>query len=151
MRLAVLAADSSAATATLADLLTVQLAQTPGVETVERAEIERVQGEADRRGLVEASTECNLGVSSCCRTGLRATEAGGDRILIRLVETRGGFVAGFSTWRQAAIAGGCHRGRARHLPKRGSTCRGRLPSVCCASLALLPSDARIPWARFRRS
>ena len=42
VRLAVLAADSSAGTAALADLLTVQLAQTPGVETVERAELDRV-------------------------------------------------------------------------------------------------------------
>lgn len=41
-RLAVLAADGAAETATLADLLTVRLTETPGVETVERAELDRV-------------------------------------------------------------------------------------------------------------
>ena len=45
VRLAVLATESAAGTAMLADLLTVSFGQTPGVETVERAELDRVLGE----------------------------------------------------------------------------------------------------------
>jgi len=155
VRLAVLAADSSAATATLADLLTVQLAQTPGVETVERAEIERVQEEQKltAEGLVEASTRVQLGrILRAAGLVFVQREAGGDRILIRLVETRGGFVACFSTWpakpQSQAVAIAAALGGM--LPKLGlDLSRQTAVSLLRFSTALLPSDAPHPLeARF---
>ena len=63
VRLAVLAEDVAPESHVLADLLTVKLARCPGVETVERAEIERVLDEQklNAEGLVEADSRIRLG------------------------------------------------------------------------------------------
>lgn len=99
VRLAVLAADGSDATRSLADLLTVHLAQTPGIETIERAEIERVLAEQKLtvEGLVETSARVRLGAVLRAKGLLFLNRKNGDDAVfhVRLVETTHGFVAGF--------------------------------------------------------
>lgn len=99
VRLAVLAEDVSPESRALADLLTVELAAVPNVETVERAEIERVLDEQKltAEGLVETSARVRLGAILKAKGLLFLNRKSEDRAVshVRLVEATHGFVAGF--------------------------------------------------------
>lgn len=98
VRLAVLADDTLDETRALADLLTVEMTKLDGVETVERAEIERVLDEQELTadGLAAAANRVRLGrILRAAGLVFVEREAGGDRFLFRLAETRRGFIAGF--------------------------------------------------------
>lgn len=98
VRLAVLADDTLDGTRAFTDLLTIELEKVPGVEIVERGEIERVLAEQSlvADGLVEAANRVQLGrILGAAGLVFVQRETGGDRFLVRLTETRRGFIAGF--------------------------------------------------------
>lgn len=98
VRLAVLAEDVSPESRALADLLTVELAAIRHVETVERAEIERVLDEQHltAAAFVDADSRIRLGkVLGAHGLIFIRQDAANSRLLARLVESRKGYIAGF--------------------------------------------------------
>lgn len=99
VRLVVIAEDVSAESRALADLLTADLARAAGIEMVERSEIDRVLAEQKLTavGLAETASRVQLG-RLLKADGLVLTQkdiARQTRILVRMVEAKNGFLAGY--------------------------------------------------------
>lgn len=99
IRLAVLAEDVSLESRALSDLLTTDLSKAAGVQVVERAEIDRVLAEQKLTagGLVETASRIQLGrlLKADGLVLIRKDDARQTRVLVRTVETKSGFLAGY--------------------------------------------------------